>query len=376
METKKGFNFCSTPKSVSISITGKCNLNCKYCFYTNEMERLKDLDTQQWLSFFEQLKALRVMDVSLTGGEAFTRPDLFELIDGIIKNKMRYNILSNGTLIDEKTLQSFSVGKRRARLDYIQISIDGSAAEIHNKSRPASFDRAVRGLKLLKKNNFPVVVRVTINKHNLNDLKNIATLLLEDIGLPSFSTNEAMPIGSGCRNDSEISLSSPERLKGMKILKELLFQYPGRLHSTAGPQSKLKMYMEMEQAKNGEEVITSWQMGCLSSCGCVYSKIDILHDGTIVPCCMLPGVKLGNILTDSLLETWQNHPTMEVLRERSLIQMSEVPGCKECKWATFCNGSCPGMAHQLTGNFNLANPEDCIKIFLKANNLVEFRNAN
>ena len=29
------------PKSVSISITGKCNLKCNYCFYANEMDGLE-----------------------------------------------------------------------------------------------------------------------------------------------------------------------------------------------------------------------------------------------------------------------------------------------------------------------------------------------
>ncbi len=339
------------------------------------MEGLKDLDTNQWLSFFKQLKDLKILDVSLTGGEAFIRSDLFQLIDGIIENKMRYNILSNGTLINEKIIEEFSVGKRKKRLDYIQISIDGSTAAIHNKSRPHSFDRALKGLKLLKKHDFPLAVRVTINKHNLNDLENIAELLLEDIGLSSFATNEAMPIGSGCINDDKVSLNSPEKLKAMGIMQKLLQKYPGQLHATAGPQAKLKAYSEMEQARKGEDVAISWQMGYLSACGCIFSKIDILHDGTIVPCCMLPGLKLGNILTDSIREIWHNHHILKALRERRLIPMDQVKGCKNCEWNKWCNGSCPGMAHQLTGDFNRANPEDCLKIFLKENKLREFTHA-
>ena len=170
------------------------------------MAGLKDLPTATWLKFFAELAKIGIMDVSLTGGEALLRPDIFELIDGVIANRMRYNLLSNGTLIDEKLLKKFEMGKRRLRLDYIQVSIDGSRADIHDKSRPGSFDKAIRGLKLLKEAGFPVAVRVTINRHNLNDLENIAKLLLEDIGMNSFGTNEAMPIGSGCRSDAEMAL--------------------------------------------------------------------------------------------------------------------------------------------------------------------------
>jgi SynChlorMet cassette radical SAM/SPASM protein ScmE len=339
------------------------------------MAGLKDLSTEQWLDFFRILKDLNVMDVSLTGGEAFIRPDLFQLIDGIIENRMRYNILSNGTLINDEILEKFSVGKRKARLNSIQISIDGSTADVHNKSRPNSFDKAIKGLKLLKKHDFPLMVRVTINKHNLTDLDNIAKLLLEDIGLPSFSTNEAMPIGSGCRNADKISLNSREKLTAMKIWEKLLAKYPGRLKATAGPQAKLKAYREIEQARNGENVAPSWKMGYLSGCGCIFTKIDILHDGTIVPCCMLPGLELGNILNDSLEEIWQNHSILKSLRERRLIPMNEVEGCEKCAWNKWCNGNCPGIAHQLTGDFNRANPEDCLKNFLKENGLKGFINA-
>lgn len=329
------------------------------------MDGLKDLPTATWLKFFEQLAEIGVMDVSLTGGEALLRPDIFDLIDGVIANRMRYNILSNGTLIDENLLEKFEQGKRRLRLDYIQVSIDGSKAEIHDQSRPNSFERAICGLRLLKEAGFPIAVRTTINHANLHDLENIAELLLEDIGVNSFGTNEAMPIGSGCRSDSGMALNSKEKLQAMAIIGRLQRRYPGRLSAQAGPQAKRKMYAEMVHAQRTGEMATSWKMGYLSACGCVFSKIDILHDGSIVPCCMLSGLVIGNIANESLQTIWESHPTMRALRERRAILMSEVQGCEACEWSRYCNGSCPGIAHQLTGDFNRANPEDCLKSFLK-----------
>jgi radical SAM protein with 4Fe4S-binding SPASM domain len=44
--------------------------------------------------------------------------------------------------------------------------------------------------------------------------------------------------------------------------------------------------------------------------------------------------------------------------------MQKVAGCEQCAWASYCNGSCPGMAYQMTGDFNRANPEDCYSRFL------------
>lgn len=354
------------PGNVSIAITGRCNLKCKYCFYSNEMEALRDLPTEKWIDFFRELGELKVMSVSLTGGEIFTRKDIFTLIDEVINNRMRYDLITNGTLINEEIIRKFDVGKRKLRLNYIQISIDGSTAQIHDKNRPGSFDRAVKGLRLLKKEGFPVTVRTTISKNNLYDIENIADFLLEDIGLKSFSTNEAMPIGAGrCQDSESISLSPAEKLIAMEKFEKLLKKYPERIKASAGPIANMKMYREMEDSRKTGVKTARWGMGYLTACGCVFSRIDILHDGTIVPCHMLPSLGLGKIGEDPIKDIWENNDTMKAMRDRRKIPMKDVPGCEKCEWNEYCNGSCPGLAHQLTGNFNRANPEDCYRSFLK-----------
>jgi SynChlorMet cassette radical SAM/SPASM protein ScmE len=193
-EQQNEIRVISTPRHVDIAVTGRCNLSCAYCFYAEEMTARSDLPTRQWLDFFKVLGDAGVMTVCLTGGEAFSRPDFFELVDGVIANRMRYSVLSNGTLITAKTLAEFEKGKRRRRLDSIQISIDGASADVHDHSRPNSFNRALHGLRLLKDAGFPMNVRVTINRFNYTDLENTARLLLEEVSLSGFSTNEAYPL--------------------------------------------------------------------------------------------------------------------------------------------------------------------------------------
>ncbi len=352
-------------KSVEIALTGTCNLRCQYCYYANEMVALGNLPTETWLTFFNELGRLAVQRVTLTGGEIFTRRDFFTLLDGVIANRMRYSLITNGTLVDENIVAQFDVGKRRLRMDSIQVSIDGSSADVHDLSRPHSFERALRGLRLLKKANLPLNVRVTINRHNLHDLENVAAMLLEEVGLPSISTNSAMPMGAACANQEDIALTPAEKLEAMHILERLSAKYPGRLQAAAGPQANQKMYAEMEHASKTGEKTKRWEMGTLSACGCIFSKLAILHDGTVVPCHILHGVSLGNITTDSLEKIWQEHPALQSLRARRVIPMSRVPGCETCKWNSYCNGSCPGMAYEVTGDFNRANPEDCYRRFLE-----------
>lgn len=351
----------SSPKHVDIAITGKCNLACQYCFYADEMVARGDLPTERWLAFFDELGALGVMSVTLTGGEVFTRPDLFTLIDGIIANRMRYSLLSNGTLITEETLKQFEIGKRRQRLDSIQVSVDGSSAEVHDLSRPKSFGRALRGLKLLKAAGFPVTVRVTINRHNVNDLENVAHLLLEEVGLPSFSTNEAYACGATDRTEDGVILTPAQRAQAMEVLIRLAAQYDHRIQAQAGP------LIFAQELKTMDEMLANGQTsrpgrGMLSACGGVFSQLGVMHDGTIVPCTILSALPIGKVGVDSLQDVWLHHPTMVSLRQRQEIPLSSLETCRDCDYLGFCTGGCPAGAVYANGEFNARNPMNCFRV--------------
>lgn len=350
-----------SPRSVDVAITGRCNLTCKYCFYADEMVARSDLPTERWLAFFEEMGRLGVMDVCLSGGEVFTRRDLFELIDGIIANRMRYNMLSNGTLITEKVLAQFEIGKRRTRLNSIQVSIDGAAAEIHNRSRPKSFDRALRGLRLLVKNNFPVTVRVTINRHNVDDLENIAHLLLEDVGLPSFSTNEAFPMGAGkCAGESVI-LTREQRQQAMATLTALNERYEGRISAQAGPLAMARELTDI-QARMARGETRKPGRGTLASCGGVFQKMSVNHDGALLPCTLLPSLTMGVIGADDLQEAWLHHPAINAVRQRRSIPTCTLDTCRDCPYAGFCNAGCPGMVLNVSNQLNARDPMSCYRI--------------
>jgi SynChlorMet cassette radical SAM/SPASM protein ScmE len=353
----------STPRSVDIAITGKCNLNCAYCFYADEMTYRNDLTTEQWKAFFNVLGEARIMNVCLTGGEVFTRSDFFELVDNLIKNHMRYEVLSNGTLITERIIEEFKKGKRLQRLNSIQISIDGSSSQVHDKSRPNSFNRALRGLKLLKNAGFPLTVRVTINRYNYNDLDKIAELLLEDIGLFGFSTNEAYPCGATNRFEEGIMLTVPQRFEVMAMLEKLNLKYENRISANAGPLFLLEKQKNINKAMN-QGISLYPNCGYLTACGGVFEKIAVLHDGEIVPCHVISDLHLGNILEDDFIDVWKNHLILEELRDRQKISLNTLEPCKTCNYSGYCTGGCPGGALFLNGDFNTRNPMDCYRILI------------
>ena len=231
------------------------------------------------------------------------------------------------------------------------------------------------GLKLLLKEGFPVTVRVTISRHNMNDFENIAELLLDDIGMPSITNNEASPIGSGCTYESEVALDHVDTLQVGLQLEKLQEKYPDRITANAGPFAKLRMYREMEDARHSGQTTGRWKMGFLSSCGGVFNKLGILHDGSIVPCSMLHDLTMGNMLTDDILDVWDSSPIIRQVRERYVVPLSEILLCADCEWVQYCNGGCPGVTQQIQKTLLEPSWRGCYRNFLRANGIMSIYDA-
>jgi len=212
------------PTSVDIAITGRCNLRCAYCsHFTSAGDSGSDLPGEEWRRFFRELRECAVFNVTLQGGEPFCREDLAELIDGIVENRMRFSVLSNGTLITEETTSRLA---STGRCDGVQVSIDGSTPGTHDIFRgEGTFYRAIDGMRRLRECGVPVSVRVTVHRQNVRDLDGIAALLLDDLGLEGFSTNSASFMGLCRQNAAMVQLTAEERSIAMESLLRLRRKY-------------------------------------------------------------------------------------------------------------------------------------------------------
>ncbi|NIQ38083.1 MAG: SynChlorMet cassette radical SAM/SPASM protein ScmE [Proteobacteria bacterium] len=357
-------NLMNTPRSVELAITSRCNLRCTYCsHFTSAGDVGQDLPTQEWLTFFEELARNAVMNVTIEGGEPFCREDLGDLIEGIVRNRMRFNILSNGTLITNEIAAFLG---STGRCDGVQISIDGSIPGTHDIFRgEGSLAKAIDGIKCLQKHSVPVPVRVTIHRQNVRHLEDTAKLLLEEIGLSGFSTNAASHMGR-CRHDAQkVQLTVDERSFAMETLLRLKSRYKGRISASAGPLAEAENWLEMEEARrSGKKSIPG--RGFLTSCGGIMNKIDVRADGVLVPCIQMSHIELGRINRDDLKGVWQNHSELKRLRERRSTSLGDFDFCGGCDYITYCAGNCPALAYTTVGEENHPSPDACLKRFLEA----------
>jgi SynChlorMet cassette radical SAM/SPASM protein ScmE len=351
-----------TPRSVDIAITARCNARCLYCYHFDTPNGdAADLPTAEWLAFFEELGSLGVMEVSLAGGEPFLRTDLPELIDGIVSNRMRFRILSNGALLDD-SMASFL--RSTNRCSGVQISVDGSNAAVHDAARgPGSFDAAMRALDTLRRHSLPIQVRVTIHRFNVDDLEATAELLLDQLALPSFGTNSAGFLGTCRTNADGLLLSDRERERAMTTLVALDHRYAGRIQASAGPLADARIWAAMETArrKNARAFPNG---GRLTACGCPKEKLAVRADGTILICPMLPDIALGRVNESDLQTLWTDHPVLNAHRRRVDIPLSTFEECRGCDYIHYCTGNCPGLARSLTGDSQRPSPDACLRRYL------------
>ncbi len=351
-----------TPRKIDIDLTARCNLRCTYCyFFNNPSVEYHDLPTEDWLRFFEECGRLGVMDLTLAGGEPFIRKDLPTLLEGIVDNRMRFSLLSNGGLIDDE-IAAFIAGT--GRCNYVQVSVDGSCPEVHDSCRgKGSFAKAVRGIRTLQKHGVTTAVRVTIHRHNVHDLENIARFLLEDLELASFGINSAGYLGTCRLNSEDILLTTEERQLAMTTLLRLSEKYDGRISATAGPLAEARMWRRMEEARAvGAPPFSNGAH--LTGCGCHTQNIAVRSDGAIVTCNMLAHMVLGWINRDSLQEVWQNNPALNKMRRRYSIPLAQFKFCSGCPYIDYCTGNCPGLAYTLTDKVDHPSPDACLRRFL------------
>lgn len=353
-----------TPRSLDLEITSRCNLRCSYCYYfDNPGVSYSDLPTGEWLRFIDEMGRLAVMRVTLLGGEPFARGDFREIVGALVANRMRFSVLTNGTLVTDETA-SFIAGT--GRCDFVQVSIDGSCAEVHDRTRGrGSFDRAVAGLKRLQRQAVPVTARVTITRHNVDDIAGAARFLLEDLGIPHFGTNAAGLMGSCMQRAGDLMLGVEERAKAMRALLKLAATYPGRIQASAGPLAEAGMWPAMAEAmRNGAAPFDDG--GRLTGCGCHFTSCAVRADGAIVPCVLLAHMVMGRINRDSLADIWRNSPILKSLRGRFSIPLEGFDFCRGCPYAPYCTGNCPGTAYSEVGIVNHPSPDSCLRRYLAA----------
>lgn len=161
--------FYCKPSQISIEVTDRCNSRCITCHYWKNKGR--DLPKKLIDKFVnELLDWLGHREIMLTGGEPLLRRDIFEIINNIYLKGGYAKILTNGLLLDDKTIDRLV----KSHISKIAISVNGIDPKIHDSSRgvPGNLAKILSAVDYIKKNYPNLIIDFTmiIYKQNLNQI--------------------------------------------------------------------------------------------------------------------------------------------------------------------------------------------------------------
>lgn len=181
-------NRLGLPISLILLVTSKCNVRCKFCFFSDELNQGKDELT---LSEYERLSLSlgKLANIVVSGGEPFLREDLPDICQMFyLENSVKdIAIPTNGSIptkIYETTQKILKICKSNIM---ISLSLDGTG-EVHDKVRgvKGSFDKVLESYHRLieLKRSFPgfrVHITTVVSKVNYHNLKDLITFVEENM---------------------------------------------------------------------------------------------------------------------------------------------------------------------------------------------------
>ena len=319
------------PLYVDFAITYGCNAQCKHCSINalpnSEYVRSNDMTYEEICLIIDQLKNIGVLFVGLTGGEAITRTDIYDIVKYCNQSNMLVALATNGIALTEEVLTKL----RHAGLNSMFVSLDHYSRIVHNEIRQNkdAYEGALNAIKLCLKLQFPLTVGITPMKDNYKDIEKTIEFLVR-VGVHSVNISNFVPVGRGSR---KLDLSPTEWKKVYIQVNRAMKKHKNKIRIQV---HDVKVEEYSEQSNNR---YLSYR-GCLAG----YTHCYILPNGDVQPCVMLP-IKLGNVRTNNIkdiLSSFQN--------SQCIINKNKLKGrCGECARKYECGG-CRATAYAYYGD--------------------------
>lgn len=352
----------SAPTKVFISITDNCNLRCKHCFgdYTNG----RNMNIEQFKALLNKLKSIGTYRLGITGGEPFSNPDIYKILEEAIKEKFKVQITTNGTLITDDFFDL--IDKYGSDSMSLSISIDGKE-DVHDYIRgKGTFKVIKQNINKLIESNVRVIFNTIITEYNIDSLEEFL-IEMKNMGILSGSFMPLRLLGRATENfvnDKEY-FSLEKKKYVIDILKKHARntkrkQFFDRKAITPDGKIRIIVYdddVPMRYLKN-------------KRCGGGISVASIKANGDMTPCIFLDEffkdrkMKFANVFEEDILDIWNKNEQFIFMRE-----LSYCDECIDCDYIDKENCDCGCVANSYSVNKDVL-VKDSIGICLKGINVL------
>ncbi len=219
----------TSPRSVRVSLTDRCDLACVYCRPDKQDGYLDEqLDLEAWSAMLDGLVAAGIRRVRITGGEPLLHPNLVAIVRRIAQLPIDDLALTTNAT----RLARFAVPLREAGLHRLNVSLDSLDADrFARMTRGGKLAQVVAGIEAARAAGFKDMKlnAVVVRGENDSELEEIVRWCWDREITPRFL--EVMMIGEGPKLRSRVVSGSEMRAR----LAPLLAQEDARVEPDRGP---------------------------------------------------------------------------------------------------------------------------------------------
>ena len=349
-------------EAVLWDVTSLCNLRCNHCYVSDYFSSAKgsDLSTEEASRVIDEMGAMNVRDLSLTGGEPFQRKDFRDLVRRIVENNIRIaSIFTNGVDVGDDTVSFFVEEVKLPRRCRIRISLDGMTPESNSVLRGKTseskviFEKTLGTIRRFVEAGFLVSVGTSIHRSNVHQLPEMYSFV-KDLGIQEWRMAVPKPIGQYKNTENLIGSDWDEVLVAYKRVIDTHLADCEKVDGGV----KYPIKVDIEQTFRTELIEKTLNTFNPNDIVCFYhkSRCSVKANGDVTPCGYFDHIVIGNVRTaGGLRQAWESTAMQQVKQMR----IKDISDCRGCSLLRTCGTGCRTIASKVNGLMCSKDPYAC-----------------
>lgn len=331
------------------NLTNVCNLSCWHCYASANAQPKEELSTEALLEVIPDLQSAGVRFAILSGGEPLIRKDIYQLARALRAEGIHTYLSTNGLLVNEQNIDTI-----KEHFTYMGISIDGNP-DVHDQFRgkKGAYQRSLDAIRLGLDKGIKVGIRFTLTPLTLDSLPHIFELA-EQERIPKIYLSHLVYAGRG--QELKDLKTAPYR-QAVDFIMDKAFEYIDKKTPidivTGNNEADAAILLQRFEAKHPElapklkQRLQTWGGNQAGT-----RLVNIDDKGNVKPDPFFPEI-VGNIKERRFIEIWNDHPTLNKLRE----QPRKIGGkCQSCTYLDICNGNSRARSYAAHSNLWQEDP--------------------